>query len=65
MPTVLITGFGPFPGAPVNPTTPLVRKLARLRRPGLANVRLVGHIFATSYSAVDRELPRLVARHKP
>ena len=63
--TILITGFGPFPGAPVNPTTSLVRHLARLRRPGLADVRLVGHVFATSYAAVDRELPRLVARHKP
>ena len=63
--TILITGFGPFPGAPVNPTTSLVRRLARLRRPGLADVRLVGHVFATSYAAVDRELPRLVARHKP
>ena len=65
MTTILITGFGPFPGAPVNPTTPLVRRLARLRRPGLANVRLVGHVFATSYAAVDRELPQLIARHKP
>ena len=36
MTTILITGFGPFPGAPVNPTTPLVRHLARLRRPALA-----------------------------
>lgn len=65
MTTILITGFGPFPGAPVNPTTPLVRHLARLRRPGLADVRLVGHVFTTSYSAVDRELPQLIARHRP
>jgi pyroglutamyl-peptidase len=65
MTTILITGFGPFPGAPVNPTTPLVRHLARLRRPGLADVRLVGHVFTTSYAAVDRELPQLIARHRP
>jgi len=65
MPTILITGFGPFPGAPVNPTTPLVRHLAKLRRPGLGDVRLVGHVFTTSYAAVDRDLPRLIARHKP
>jgi pyroglutamyl-peptidase len=63
--TILITGFGPFPGAPVNPTTPLVHHLARLRRPGLNGVRLVGHVFATSYAAVDRELPALIAREKP
>ncbi len=63
--TILITGFGPFPGAPFNPTDPLVRRLARLRRPALAGVRLVAHVFPTSYAAVDRELPTLIARHKP
>lgn len=65
MPTILITGFGPFPGTPVNPTTPLVQRLARLRRPGLGDVRLIGHVFPTSYAAVDRELPQLIARHRP
>ena len=63
--TVLLTGFGPFPGAPFNPTGALVRKLLALRRPALAHVRLVGHIFSTSYTAVDRELPQLIARHRP
>jgi pyroglutamyl-peptidase len=63
--TILITGFGPFPGAPFNPTTPLVRHLARLRRPALRNVRVIGHVFQTSYAAVDRELPELIARHRP
>ena len=65
MTTLLVTGFGPFPGAPFNPTTPLVRRLARLRRPGLADVRIVGHVFPTSYAAVERELPALIAKHKP
>jgi pyroglutamyl-peptidase len=63
--TILVTGFGPFPGAPFNPTTPLVRHLTRVRRPGLNDVRLVGHVFETSYAAVDRELPELIARHRP
>ena len=39
--TILITGFGPFPGAPFNPTEPLVMALARRRHP-FANVRRVG-----------------------
>jgi pyroglutamyl-peptidase len=65
MTTVLITGFGPFPGAPFNPTGPLVERLARLRRPALADVTIVPHVFQTSYEAVDRELPKLIARHKP
>jgi len=65
MTTLLITGFGPFPGAPYNPTDKLVRALARLRRPALADVKLIGHVFETSYAVVDRELPGLIARHKP
>jgi pyroglutamyl-peptidase len=63
--TILITGFGPFPGAPYNPTAPLVARLARQRRPALADVKIVPHIFPTSYVAVDRDLPKLLARHKP
>jgi pyroglutamyl-peptidase len=63
--TILVTGFGPFPGAPFNPTGPLARRLARKRRPALANVRIVTHVFPTSYAAVDRELPMLIAKHKP
>jgi pyroglutamyl-peptidase len=63
--TILVTGFGPFPGASFNPTGPLVQRLARLRRPGLADTKIVPHIFPTSYAAVDRDLPRLLAKHKP
>jgi pyroglutamyl-peptidase len=62
---ILITGFGPFPGAPFNPTGPLVKRLARLQRPALADIKIIPHIFPTSYAAVDRELPELIAKHKP
>ncbi len=65
MPVILVTGFGPFPGAPFNPTAPLVEWLARMRRPGPADVNIVAHVFPTSYAAVDRELPKLIAKHKP
>src|SRR5262245_23971500 len=63
--TILITGFGPFPGAPFNPTGDLVERLAKLRRPALAEVTIIPHVFQTSYAAVDRDLPRLLAKHKP
>jgi pyroglutamyl-peptidase len=63
--TILVTGFGPFPGAPFNPTAALVTRLARLRRPALADVKIVPHIFPTRYAAVERDLPRLIAKHKP
>jgi pyroglutamyl-peptidase len=64
-PRILITGFGPFPGAPVNPTMPLVQKLAMLRRPAFADVIRIPHIFDVTYATVDRELPELIARHRP
>jgi pyroglutamyl-peptidase len=64
-PTILITGFGPFPGAPYNPTIALVEQLGQLKRPALADVKIVSHIFETSYAAVDRDLPALIAKHKP
>jgi pyroglutamyl-peptidase len=62
MRTILVTGFGPFPGAPFNPTEALVRRLAKMKR---VSVRIVPHVFQTSYAAVDLELPVLMAKHGP
>lgn len=63
--TILVTGFGRFPGAPFNPAADLATALVRRRRPALAGVRLVGHVFATRWDEVDEALPRLVAQEKP
>ncbi|MDH2380253.1 pyroglutamyl-peptidase I [Bradyrhizobium sp. CER78] len=62
---ILVTGFGPFPGAPFNPTMPLVKRLIALRRPAFDDVTLSSHIFDVTYAAVDRELPELIASHRP
>ncbi|MCC8949172.1 pyroglutamyl-peptidase [Bradyrhizobium sp. USDA 4516] len=62
---ILVTGFGPFPGAPFNPTMPLVKRLTALRRPAFDDVALSSHIFDVTYAAVDRELPELIAEHRP
>jgi pyroglutamyl-peptidase len=62
---ILVTGFGPFPGAPYNPTMPLVKRLTQLRRPAFTDVELISHIFHVTYTTVDRELPELVAQHRP
>src|SRR4029079_15888623 len=64
-PKILIPGFGPFPGAPYNPTQPLVARLVRLRRPAFDDVELASHIFPVTYQAVDRELPKLLDKHRP
>jgi pyroglutamyl-peptidase len=59
---IVIAGFGPFPGAPSNPSGRLAIALARQRRPALAGIEITSHVFATAYSAVDRDLPKLLAR---
>jgi pyroglutamyl-peptidase len=63
--TVLLTGFGPFPGAPTNPSAVLPARLAGRRRPALAEVKRIAHVFRTSYSAVDRDMPALLKRVRP
>lgn len=59
---LLLIGFGPFPGAPFNPSAVLVKALARRRRPALAGIAYTTHVFATIYAAIDRELPALFAQ---
>jgi pyroglutamyl-peptidase len=58
---VLLLGFGPFPGAPRNPSAVLAERLARRRRPALAATMRTAHVFATAYAAVDSDLPKLFA----
>ncbi|MDW4793656.1 hypothetical protein NQ358_23830, partial [Escherichia coli] len=62
---ILLTGFGPFPGAPYNPTMPLLKRLSTLRRPAFDDVALTSHVFDVTYTTVDRELPELIAQHRP
>jgi pyroglutamyl-peptidase len=59
---VLLVGFGPFPGAPFNPSAKLVTALARKRRPALADVIRTAHVFATTYAGVEHDLPKLLAQ---
>ena len=62
---ILVTGFTSFPGAPYNPTEKLVARLLHLRRAALSDVERIGHIFPVTYGAVDRQLPQLIAAHRP
>jgi pyroglutamyl-peptidase len=59
---VLLTGFGPFPGAPFNPSAAVAKTLARRRRPAFAALERTSHIFATTYASVDCDLPKLLAK---
>jgi pyroglutamyl-peptidase len=54
---LLVTGFGPFPGVPVNPSAVVARRLVALaRRHGLAggDVRLL--VLPTTYGAIPTHL---------
>ncbi len=59
---VLLAGFGPFPGAPLNPSAAVAQALARRRRPALVRLDRSVHVFATNYAAVDHDLPLLLAK---
>jgi pyroglutamyl-peptidase len=60
---VALAGFGPFPGAPINPSGALAQALVRSRRPALAKLDRTARVFATSYASVDRDLPKLFANN--
>lgn len=64
---ILVTGFGPFPGAPFNPSGALVQRLARrmTARMKIAGVRLECRILPTVYATIASDLARLEAELAP
>jgi pyroglutamyl-peptidase len=63
--SVLITGFGPFPGVPVNATMRLVPELAAAGTRAFAGVRIAWAILATEWAAAPHALDRLLAEGRP
>ncbi|MDK9698137.1 MAG: pyroglutamyl-peptidase I [Siculibacillus sp.] len=63
-PRLLLTGFGPFPGAPRNPTAEVVHRLAETGRGERLGVEIRTHVFATTWAALD-DLPGLIAEVRP
>ncbi|MGL5114121.1 MAG: pyroglutamyl-peptidase I, partial [Beijerinckiaceae bacterium] len=61
---VLITGFGPFPGAPSNPTMRLAGKLSTLRRPRYANTERVLRLLSTIWAMLD-DVPAMLEDIRP
>ena len=64
--TILVTGFGAFPGAPRNPTQAIVAALGR-HRPRLQRLGVNLHVavLPVRFAAIDEALADLAARHKP
>lgn len=50
-PTLLLTGFGPFPNVPANATAVLVPRIAQAAEQAFPGVRIVCHILPTEWSA--------------
>ena len=63
--TVLITGFGPFPGVPVNATMRLLPELGRVAPKLFPDVRFVLEVLPTEWAAGPRRLERLLADVAP
>jgi len=61
MKTVLITGFGPFPGVPDNPTATLARAVHGRR---IGSVRFVGDVLPVSYRRAPEQTLALIDAHK-
>lgn len=63
--TVLLTGFGPFPGVETNASGELVRRLARAARKQFPGVRVHTAVLPVEWRAAPRRLEKLVARRRP
>jgi pyroglutamyl-peptidase len=62
---VLITGFGPFPGVPVNATMRLVPELARAAQKRFPDVRVAIEVLPTEWSAGLEHLQQKLAQIAP
>lgn len=62
MTRVLVTGFGPFPGMPVNPSAELARRLGRSRRLARASLDVTVEILETRYDVVADLLPTILSQ---
>ncbi len=62
-PTILVTGFGPFPGTPQNPSETLIKAMAS--RPEPDDVRRVFGVLPTNWKTLEHALKTLIAQHKP
>lgn len=62
---ILLTGFGPFPGAPENVSKWLVEALADAIPPSRLGCDLRGEVLPTEWAEVSRRGPDLLDHHKP
>ena len=64
-PTVLLTGFGPFPGVVRNASADLVKALVRRARREMPEYRFVSAVLPTQWARIPALIASLHARHTP
>jgi pyroglutamyl-peptidase len=62
---LLLTGFGPFPGVPRNPSARLAVSLATEPRLRLLGIEAKALVLPTTYAAIDLALLPALAQHGP
>jgi pyroglutamyl-peptidase len=63
--TVLITGFGPFPGVTRNVSGELAEHLARLARTRHPDIEFAGAVLPVDWTEAPVSLSRLLLKHRP
>ncbi|MEI2384588.1 peptidase C15 [Breoghania sp. JC706] len=63
--TLLITGFGSFPGIAANPTEALIERLAASPPPLPDGFQAAYAVLPVTWTMLEAELPRLYADHAP
>lgn len=64
-PTVVLTGFGPFPGVRRNASASLVKRLAFKARIALPHYRFAAAVLPTEWTRAPGLLSELYERHEP
>ena len=64
-PTILLTGFGPFPRVPVNATSILVPRIAAAAAKAFPDARVVADVLPTEWTAGPARAAELYAAHRP
>ena len=63
--SVLMTGFGPFPGVPMNATMALLPELQQAAPALFPGLRFVSAVLATEWANAPLRLEQLLAEHRP
>ena len=64
-PTILLTGFGPFPSVPANATTVLVPRIAEAAQRTFGGVAFASEVLPTEWSAGPARAAELYRLHRP